>query len=88
MTLEQELTEKIILFMRSEIVYSLRRLLAADLKVMYVGCGFNQEHLAPNPFQEDYEAHPNTSLGGMQVSSRITYNWCVLKTSLPGRKQF
>lgn len=77
-TLEKELTEQIILFMRTEVVYSMKRLLAADLKVMYVGCGYNEESITINPFQSDYEAHPNTSLGGMQVSPRITYN-CLLE---------
>lgn len=75
--LEKELTEQIILFMRSDVVYSIKRLLAADLKVMYVGEGYNEEPIAPNPFQADFEAHPNPSLGGMQITPRITYNWYV-----------
>lgn len=63
--------------MRSDVVYSIKRLLAADLKVMYVGQGYNEELIAPNPFQADFEAHPNSSLGGMQITPRITYNWYV-----------
>lgn len=82
--LERELTEEIILFMHSEVVYSIKRLLAADLKVMYVGMGYNEETINPNPFQEDFEAHPNASIGGMQVTARITYN-CLLETSFDSK---
>ncbi|KAK3910448.1 putative ATP-dependent RNA helicase DHX34 [Frankliniella fusca] len=82
--LEQKLTEEIILFMRSEVVYSIKRLLAADLKVMYVGMSYNEEIISPNPFQEEFEAHPNSSIGGMQVTSRITYN-CLLETSVDSK---
>lgn len=78
--LEKDLTEQIILFMRSDVVYSVKRLLAADLKVMYVGEGYNEELIAPNPFQVDFEAHPNSSLGGMQITPRITYN-CLIEIS-------
>lgn len=73
--LERELTEQLILFMRSDIVYSVKRLLAGDLEVMYVGSGYNEFEISPNPFQEAFEVHPNASLGGMQVTTRITYNW-------------
>lgn len=61
--------------MRTEIVYSVKRLLAADLQVMYVGCGYNEIPITPNPFQSDFEAHSNTTVGGMQVTTRITYDW-------------
>lgn len=77
--LERELTEQIILFMRTEVVYSVKRLLAADLKVMYVGEGYNEEPITPNPFQPDFEAHANNIIGGMQVTPRIVYN-CLLET--------
>ncbi|PSN45175.1 putative ATP-dependent RNA helicase DHX34 [Blattella germanica] len=47
--LEQELSSELPQFMHTEIVYTLRRLLYADLKTMYVGPEENSEPVIPNP---------------------------------------
>jgi hypothetical protein len=73
--LEQELSSDLPQFMHTEIVYTLRRLLPADLKVMYVGPGRNEELIAPNPFSSDWECTPHPKKGGVRVSPFITFNW-------------
>lgn len=63
--------------MNSQIVYSTCRLLAADIKHLYVGPGYN---LADgfNPFSTDQLISPNEKLGGVFLTPYLTYNWFVL----------
>jgi len=77
--LEQELSSELPQFMHTEIVYTLRRLLPADLKVMYVGPGENEDVITPNPFCSDWECTPHPDKGGVRVTPYITFNWCVLQ---------
>ncbi|XP_033607605.1 probable ATP-dependent RNA helicase DHX34 isoform X2 [Cryptotermes secundus] len=74
--LEQELSSDLPQFMHTEIVYTLRRLLPADLKVMYVGPGENEDLITPNPFSSDWECTPHPKKGGVRVTPYITFN-CV-----------
>jgi hypothetical protein len=73
--LEQELSSELPQFMHTEIVYTLRRLLPADLKVMYVGPGANEDLITPNPFCSDWECRPHPDRGGVRVTPYITFNW-------------
>lgn len=73
--LEQELSSDLPQFMHTEIVYTLQRLLPADLKVMYVGPGRNEDRITPNPFCSDWECTPHPTKGGVRVSPFITFNW-------------
>jgi hypothetical protein len=73
--LEQELSSELPQFTHTEIVYTLQRLLPADLKVMYVGPGRNEDPVTPNPFCSDWECTPHPEKGGVRVTSYITFNW-------------
>lgn len=74
--LEQELSSELPQFMHTEIVYTLRRLLPADLKVTYVGPGENEDVITPNPFCSDWKCTPHPDKGGVRVTPYITFN-CV-----------
>ncbi|CAK9825387.1 Probable ATP-dependent RNA helicase DHX34 [Anthophora retusa] len=74
-TLNQELIE----YMHTTVPYTLKRLLPADLKTMYVGDSENNIPIDPNPFQLDFIVIPNLIKGGVRVTNVITYN-CVRET--------
>lgn len=61
--------------MHTTVPYTLKRLLPADLKTIYVGCGENNILIDPNPFQSDFVVIPNSIKGGVHVTNTITYNW-------------
>lgn len=63
--------------MHTTVPYTLKRLLPADLKIIYVGNGKNNILIDPNPFQSDFIITPNSVKGGVHVSNIITYNWYV-----------
>jgi len=71
---KKELSSELPQFMHTEIVYTLRRLLPADLKVMYVGLGENEDVITPNPFCSDCstECTPHPDKGGVWVTPYIT----------------
>lgn len=72
-SLEIELSQGLIEFMNCRIAYSVRRLLAADLKKLHVGPGINQLS-GVNPLHPDYEIHDNNKLGGVYLTPYLTYN--------------
>ncbi|XP_069697285.1 probable ATP-dependent RNA helicase DHX34 [Periplaneta americana] len=78
-SLEEDLSSELPQFMHTEIVYTLRRLLPADLKIIYVGPGKNEEPVTPNPFL-DWESIPHPSKGGVRVTPYITFN-CLTESS-------
>lgn len=57
------------------IPYTIKRLLPADLKMIYVGNSCNDTSIEPNPFQPDFKSIPNVIKGGVFVTDSITYNW-------------
>jgi len=61
--------------MHTMIPYTIKRLLPADLKMIYVGNGCNDMSIEPNPFQSDFKSIPNTIKGGVFVTNSVTYNW-------------
>lgn len=76
--LEHNLTQAVIGFMNCEVVYTIKRLLPGDLKVLYRGPGSNDELLqmcAPNPFIEEFELVENNAKGGVLVTSYINFGW-------------
>ncbi|XP_076646959.1 putative ATP-dependent RNA helicase DHX34 [Halictus rubicundus] len=77
--IEYTLTQELIEYMHTTIPYTIKRLLPADLKTMYVGREENIVTIDPNPFQSDFVAVPNSIKGGVQVSNVITYN-CLKET--------
>ncbi|XP_018359215.1 PREDICTED: probable ATP-dependent RNA helicase DHX34 isoform X2 [Trachymyrmex cornetzi] len=77
---EQCLTQELIEYMHTTIPYTIKRLLPADLKMIYVGNGCNDTSIEPNPFQPDFKSIPNVIKGGVFVTNSITYN-CIKETN-------
>jgi hypothetical protein len=73
--LEREVFSDLVKFLQTEVVYSLQRLLAADMKIMYVGESANVITVDPNPLQASYPCSPHPSKGGIRLTPNITYNW-------------
>lgn len=75
--LERDLSQ----FMNCEVNYTIKRLLTADLKTLYVGELDNFEHLLldPNPFSDSFVCVGNDVKGGVCVTENITYG-CVSET--------
>ena len=72
---EYTLTQELIEYMHTVVPYTLKRLLPADLKTIYVESSENNISIDPNPFQSDFVAIPNVIKGGVHVTNTITYNW-------------
>lgn len=72
--MERTVTKELVELMNSQIVYSIRRLLAADLKQLFVGPGVNQAD-GTNPFSPDQLVSINEKLGGVLLAPYLTYNW-------------
>lgn len=72
---EQDLTQELIEYMHTTVPYTIKRLLPADLKMIYVGNGNYDTCIEPNPFQADFKSIPNVIKGGTRVTDSITYNW-------------
>lgn len=63
-------------FMNAEIGYTMKRLLAADQKVMYFGpSGKEVLFTGPNPFSDDWHVCEDDKYGGLRLSSYLTYDW-------------
>lgn len=62
--------------MNAEIGYTIKRLLAADQKVMYVGpSGEEISFTGPNPFSDDWRVCEDDKYGGLRLSPYLTYDW-------------
>ncbi|XP_049857625.1 probable ATP-dependent RNA helicase DHX34 isoform X1 [Schistocerca gregaria] len=73
--LEAELSHALPAFMRAELAYSVKRLLAADQKVLYIGPDCNSELLmGRNPFDHEWQPCPHEEKGGIRMTTNITYN--------------
>lgn len=84
--MENELWLQLANFMNTEVYYTIKRLLPADLKGLYCGApsegnnddsDFNVERLLSqnNPFSEDFECQSNPVKGGIMVTENVTINW-------------
>ena len=77
--IEQELWMQLANFMNTEIYYTIRRVLPAELKTTYEGyngpSGDSSPLVAGNPFEKDYECHENMVKGGWWVMENVTVNW-------------
>jgi len=73
---ERELSELIIHFMKTEVVYTVKRLLAADVKLLFVGPTIeeNMDLSGLNPFHPGRPIKQNEKKGGLLVTRRITYD--------------
>ncbi len=77
MELEAHLSRGLIDFVHSEALFSIKRLLPADIKVLYVGEGFGMTDVGDeNPFnpasKESPPPHPKK--GGFRLTEYLTYN--------------
>lgn len=59
-------------FISLEVVYSIKRLLPADLKTLYTRCP-PALHFEANPFAADYELSVNGEKGGLNVCEHVVY---------------
>ena len=73
--MEYELSRDLVQFMHSTVPYTVKRLLVADLKSIYVGGGENETNVDPNPFNDNFSCTPNDAKGGVRLTNNITYNW-------------
>lgn len=63
-------------FMNAEIGYTMKRLLAADQKVLYVGpSGEEVSFSGSNPFSDDWHVCEDDKFGGLRLTPYLTYNW-------------
>lgn len=76
--LEASLTQELVNFMSSaaqaSLGYSLRRLLAADLKTMYRRVPQELEDVDLNPFMAEYPMVSDSEWGGVRVTPFLVYN--------------
>ncbi|XP_076036389.1 putative ATP-dependent RNA helicase DHX34 [Oratosquilla oratoria] len=77
--MEKDLTAGLIDFYLSEVLYSVRRLLPADLKLLHKGPGPQDAILCSNPFQPGEPCQPNNIKGGVVLTDFLSYN-CLLDT--------
>lgn len=77
--IDQKLSLELIEFMNTTVPYTIKRLLPADLKTIYVGKGENYVDINPNPFQNDFQCEANTMKGGVRLTNNINYN-CLIET--------
>ncbi len=73
--LEAKLSAGLMNFIHTEVVFSVKRLLPGDLKVMYYGLdrGLDVE-VDENPFGDQEEVRPNETKGGLMLNDYLTYN--------------
>lgn len=69
--------EDLVAFMTTEVSYNIKRLLPADLKVIYTDSEPLEMPPAPNPFDSNFTPKPNSTFGGLQVTENIIYDCLV-----------
>ncbi|XP_058822915.1 probable ATP-dependent RNA helicase DHX34 [Topomyia yanbarensis] len=75
-----ELWHDLAQYMNTEICYTIKRLLPADVKIMYKGPSATEAvELDPNPFAQDFVPITNETKGGMHITENILYA-CVNET--------
>ncbi|KAK9503325.1 hypothetical protein O3M35_011924 [Rhynocoris fuscipes] len=71
--LENSLSEGLLRFMNFSVDYSIRRLLMADLKTLYVGEGYNC-YTGVNPFLTEFSLSADVRIGGTLLTPYLTYD--------------
>ncbi|XP_062554172.1 probable ATP-dependent RNA helicase DHX34 [Armigeres subalbatus] len=75
-----ELWHDLAQFMNTEVCYTLKRLLPADVKTMYKGPFVDQMLVVdPNPFAEEFVPIANDTKGGLHITENIIYG-CINET--------
>ncbi|KAG8195923.1 hypothetical protein JTE90_001157 [Oedothorax gibbosus] len=70
----KKIYELISKFFHTEIIHSIRRLLAADIKYLYVGPSGGNVPISVGLLEEAQEATEHKVKGGLQIKSYLTYN--------------
>lgn len=77
--IERELWMQLANFMNTEVYYTIKRILPADLKTLYVGFEATDQvpewQATTNPFVKDFSIQPNMIKGGWCVTDNVTINW-------------
>lgn len=77
--IERELWMQLANFMNTEVYYTIKRILPADLKTLYVGFSAAEQvpewQATTNPFVKDISIQPNMIKGGWCVTDNVTINW-------------
>lgn len=69
---EQLLVKKLIAFLQEEVYYTIRRLLAADVKELYVGPHWTSRDCSGVPQSPEITPHPTK--GGFRITDYLTYD--------------
>ncbi|XP_053681351.1 probable ATP-dependent RNA helicase DHX34 [Anopheles nili] len=84
--MNQELWSSLAQFMNTELCYTIKKLLPADLKSLYKGPQLEvegdeqcMELPIPNPFAEDFQPLYNETKGGVHLTENLTYG-CIVET--------
>lgn len=72
---EMELWDNLANFLNTEVAYTIKKLLPADMKNLYVGPDSSLMEVIYNPFTDNFEKRPNTVKGGIYLTENITYGW-------------
>jgi hypothetical protein len=77
--LETKLSRGLVEFIHNKTVFSMKRLLAGDLKVLYVGPGRNMDIMDGNPFDPagGKDVKPHARKGGVRLTPNVTFNCLV-----------
>lgn len=73
-----DLERDLVRYMSSEVFFTIKRLLPADLKSLYKlpDCeDYSQIILNPNPLSDDFECIVNSVKGGVFLTENLTYGW-------------
>ena len=77
--LQKDLHYDLIAFTQTQIPYTIKRLLTADMKNMYIGAEYQVDEedrvSSVNPFWPGYEPVTHPSKGGLQMADFLTYSW-------------
>ncbi|TRY63932.1 hypothetical protein TCAL_10894 [Tigriopus californicus] len=72
--LEAMLSKNLLDFMHTEILFSVKRLLPGDIKVLYLGPSKADLDVTENPFDnKEFQVHPHEKKGGMILTKYLVY---------------
>ncbi|XP_055380241.1 probable ATP-dependent RNA helicase DHX34 [Condylostylus longicornis] len=75
-----KLLDELIYFMNSDIVYTIKRLLPADIKNLYTTIEIGPDVFNTNPFSNEYQITGNSEKGGLNVAEHVTFG-CIKEES-------
>ena len=75
--IESQLSKNLVDFVHNDTVYSVKRLLPADLKVAYVGRNYGYVEDVKNPLDAEFEPSMHPEKGGMLLTENVNYNCLV-----------